>query len=29
LYFGLYEGKVSSIEEYISNYDRKTLYKIL
>jgi hypothetical protein len=29
LYFGLYEGKVSSIEEYVSNYDRKTLYKIL
>ncbi len=29
LYFGLYDGKVSSVEEYMLNYDDKALYKIL
>jgi len=29
LYFGLAGGKVSSVEEFVANYDNKTLYKIL
>ena len=29
LYFGLADGKHISIEEYMSNYDDKTLYKLL
>ncbi len=29
LYFGLQDGKISSIEEYMFNYDDKALYKIL
>jgi hypothetical protein len=29
LFFGLYEGKISSIEEYLSNFDSKNLYKLL
>lgn len=29
LYFGLMEGKISSIEDFMFNYDDKTLYKIL
>ena len=29
LFFGLNDGKISSIEEYIFNYDDKTLYKML
>jgi hypothetical protein len=29
LYFGLNDGKVSSIEEFIMNYDDKLLYKML
>jgi hypothetical protein len=29
LYFGLVDGKVSSVEEFIVNYDEKLLYKML
>ena len=29
LYFGLVDGKVSSVEEFIVNYDDKLLYKML
>jgi hypothetical protein len=29
LYFGLADGKVTSVEDFIANYDDKTLYKIL
>ena len=29
LYFGLADGKVSSVEEFVANYDDKALYKIL
>lgn len=29
LYFGLGDGKVSSVEDYVLNYDDKALYKIL
>lgn len=29
LFFNLYDGKTSSIEEYLTNYDRKILYKLL
>lgn len=29
LYFGLNEGKISSVEDFIFNYDDKTLYKML
>ena len=29
LYFALYDGKVSSVNEYMMNYDDKVLYKIL
>jgi hypothetical protein len=29
LYFGLMEGKIPSVEEFMFNYDDKTLYKIL
>jgi T4 RnlA family RNA ligase len=29
LYFGLMEGKIPSVEEFMVNYDDKTLYKIL
>jgi hypothetical protein len=29
LYFGLADGKVISVEDFIANYDDKTLYKIL
>jgi len=29
LFFGLYEGKISSVEEYLSNFDSKNLYKLL
>jgi hypothetical protein len=29
LYFGLVDGKISSIEEYIYNYDDKKLYLML
>ena len=29
LFFGLNDGKVSSIEEFVANYDDKALYKIL
>lgn len=29
LYFGLVDGKISSVEEYLSNYDDKRLYKML
>lgn len=29
LYFGLKDGKVESVKEFIFNYDNKTLYKIL
>lgn len=29
LYFGLNDGKISSVEDFIFNYDNKTLYNIL
>jgi hypothetical protein len=29
LYFGLNDGKVSSVEDFIFNYDDKSLYKLL
>jgi hypothetical protein len=29
LYFGLADGKITSVEDFIANYDDKTLYKIL
>jgi hypothetical protein len=29
LFFGLNDGKVSSVEEFVANYDDKALYKIL
>lgn len=29
LYFGLNDGKISSVEDFIFNYDDKTLYKML
>lgn len=29
LFFGLNDGKISSIEDYIANFDKKTLYKML
>lgn len=29
LYFGLGDGKIASVEDYMMNYDDKTLYKIL
>jgi Tfp pilus assembly protein PilP len=29
LYFGLNEGKIESVEDFILNYDDKVLYKIL
>lgn len=29
LYFGLLDGKISSVEEYMLNYDDKALYKML
>jgi hypothetical protein len=29
LYFGLVDGKIESVKEYMLNYDDKTLYKML
>lgn len=29
LYFGLFDGKVASVKDFIFNYDDKTLYKLL
>lgn len=28
LFFGLNDGKINSVEEFLSNYDSKKLYKI-
>jgi hypothetical protein len=29
LYFGLVDGKIESVKEYMLNYDDKSLYKML